>query len=289
MKSVKKEVKHRYKGRKFFGMKKKSWKSKGLSKAARRKVDKHQMELAQKRAKAVDHMVRQVTAASGVPRSNLFSLRHEEQANKTHGFEVSLISQKKKQRIAAKASVNSFMVEVTSGQEKERNSIENGKNKASKKKCFDVSLIDLKPKEGSENICVKKNDNVGIGAMIEKQTKRKNTCDTKGNKKLFKSEDSEQMGADIIVDLQNVQPSSDKAAQGTKAKSIKESDSSKRNVSMTISETMKLRLQNTSPPKANSVWDEPLHNREYEIFIKSRRHINKSKKKKINPIKVSYA
>lgn len=307
LKAVKKEVKRKYKKSKHFGLKKKNQKPKGLSKAARRKVDKRQKELAQKRAKAVEHMVRQVTAASGVPRNSLLSLRCEEQTSNTHGFEVSLIS-KKKQSTAASASVNSFMVEVASDFKKKRKSIENT-NKANKKQCFDVSFLDLKSNEVSETNCAEKNGSV----HIEQAKRKNNSAVRKGNKKSVKSEDliksqtkvdnimqqndthktehqvPIQMMTDIMVDKQSVQPSSVEAAQGTKAEVIKDSISSTGNSAIRIPEGMSQRSQNPRPPKTKFPWDEPLCNGEYEIFVKSRRQITKSKRKKLSPIKVSYA
>lgn len=284
--------------------KKKNQKPKGLSKAAKRKVDKRQKELAQKRAKAVDHMVRQVTAASGVPRNSLLSLRHEEQTSNTHGFEVSLISQKKKKSTAAKASVNSFMVEVASDFKKKRKNIVDT-NKASKKQCFDVSFLDLKSNEVSETNCAEKNGSV----HIEQAKRKNNSAVKKGNKKSVKSEDMIksqtkvdksmqkndthkiehqvpiQMTTDIMVDKPSVQPSSVEAAHGSKAEVIQDSVSSKGNSAIRIPEGMSQRSQKPRPPKTKSPWDEPLRNGEYEIFVKSRKQITKSKRKKISPIK----
>lgn len=305
LKALKKEVKHKYKKSKYFGLKKKkNQKPKGLSKAAKRKVDKRQKELAQKRAKAVDHMVRQVTAASGVPRNSLLSLRHEEQTSNTHGFEVSLISQKKKKSTAAKASVNSFMVEVASDFKKKRKNIVDT-NKASKKQCFDVSFLDLKSNEVSETNCAEKNGSV----HIEQAKRKNNSAVKKGNKKSVKSEDMIksqtkvdksmqkndthkiehqvpiQMTTDIMVDKPSVQPSSVEAAHGSKAEVIQDSVSSKGNSAIRIPEGMSQRSQKPRPPKTKSPWDEPLRNGEYEIFVKSRKQITKSKRKKISPIK----
>lgn len=308
--TVKKEIKRKYKKSKYFGLKKKkNQKPRGLSKAARRKLDKRQKELAQKRAKAVAHMVRQVTAASGVPRNSLLSVKHEEQTSNTHGFEVSLISQKKKQSTAAKASVNSFMVEMASDFDKKRKNIENT-NKASKKQCFDVSSIDLKSNEVSEANCTAKNDTVHI-----EQAKRKNNNAVKkqNSKKLVKSEDMiksqtkvdesmqqidthknehqvpVRMVTDITVDKQCVQPSHVEAAPGTKAEVVKDSVSSKGSSATSIPEGVSQRSRKPRPPETKSPWDEPLQNGEYEIFVKSRRQITKNKRKKISPIKVSNA
>lgn len=300
---ARKEVKNKYKRKKRFGMKTRIQKRKGLSKAARRKLDNRQKKLAQKRVRAVEHMVRQVTAASGVAKNSLVSPSYDVQADKIHGFEVSLISPKKKASIVAKASVNNFMVEWASGIKKKRKNTENTK-KGSKRKCLGVSDLELKSKEGSETCCGKQNSNASFDAMDEKQPKEKDNCAIKQKsediintqmkiddisqqsdkpkteqqreKPVHKSK--QKMIADITVHQQSVHPNCIKAALGTRRK----------NTDRTIIDVAKQSSQSPRPSKTKSPWDEPLCKGEYEIFVKSRKQITKGKKKN-NPIKVSCA
>lgn len=305
IKAVRKQVKSRYKRKKHFVMKTKNQKPKSLSKTERRKLDKRQKKLAQKRVKAVEHMVRQVTAASGVPRNSLFSPAYDMRADKTHGFEVSLISQKSKPSIVAKASVNSVIVERAFAVKKKRKTNESTK-KTNKKKCFDVSDLDLKSSKGSETASGEKNGNAPQDAMVEKQPMKKGNNSVRENlQKLGKGEDmidsqtkideSHQQSdkskteqqiekpmnksklkviTDITVEQQSIQPS-----KGAKEK----------NIGMNKSEAVKQMNQSPRPPKTEFPCDEPLGNGGYEIFVRRRKQITKSKKKKINPIKVSCA
>lgn len=300
---VRKQIKNKYKRKKRFGMKTRNQKPKGLSKAARRKLDDHQKKLAQQRVRAVEHMVRQVTAASGVPKNSLVSPRYDVQADKVHGFEVSLISPKKKSSIVAKTSVNSFMVEWASGSKKKRKNSDNGK-KASKRKCLGVSDLELKPKKGLKTCPEEQNSNASFAALDEKKSKEKDNCAVKKesedmiNTQMKIMEVSQQrdkpkteqqtekplsksklkMIADITVHEQSVHPNCIKAAQRTKRK----------NTDRTITDVAKQSSQTPRPSKTKCPRDEPLFNKEYDIYVKSRRQITRSKKKN-SPIKVSCA
>lgn len=308
--------KQKVKSKKYTDLKKKKrQKPKGLSKVNRKKLDKRQKKVAQKRAKAVEHMLRRVISASGVPRNSLLSPTCVKEVDKTQGFEVSLISQKKKSSAAAKGSVNSFTVEVGSNMKKKRRNIEKI-NKAGSKHCFDVSTLNLKTNEGSETSYVEKNGTAHFNPEIEKQSKTKNdkiikkdheeslkieekvNAQTKSTQQSNKPETEQENNKPLhkskrklkamrnIVDQKNVLPSSVKTAQGTEVGVIKDSVPSKESNGDNISEGMMQKSQSSRPLKTKSPWDEPLRNGEYEILIESKRRIPKSKKK-INPIKVS--
>lgn len=318
LEAVRRQDSRKYNKKKYFALKKKHQRPMGLSKSARRKLEKRQREVAKKRAKAVEHMVRQVTAASGVPRHSVFRPSREMQADTTCGFEVSLISQKIKPSTVAKASSSSFMVEEASDVKKKRQCIENT-NRGSKKQCFDVSTLNLNSSERSKTSCSGKNDNVHVCAMTEKQTKTKSDrASKKGQKKLVKSKGrvhgqtkidgsiqqsnkstSEQEGdkpvqknkvkvlTDTTMHQQSVQASRVTAAQETKAEVIKDGVPPEKDIEKNMSEGTRQDSQKSRTPTTSSPWDEPLQNGEYEVFIKSRKQIMRSKKKKINPIKVS--
>lgn len=306
LKPVKKrQFKSRYQKKKYLHLKKKKKQQpNGLPKAKKRKLDKRQKELAQKRTLAVDHMVRRVTAAAGVPRSSVVKPSREGQVDGNHGFEVSPISQKKKPNIASKAFVNNFTVEVAS-EVKKRKTAEST-NKTSKKKCFDVSVLDLQSSGGTETNTLKENGkvytSVSEGHTQKKKTKMADkvqkanalsTCNGEvlsitGQKQSVKGE--KLVGAQKNVekvDKQNMQTSSDKATQGIITKATDNASSENKVIVINFSESQNQKGQGSVTPQNKSPWNEPLKKGEYEVFIKSRKQVKKTKEKKISPIKVS--
>lgn len=308
LKPVKKrQFKSKYKKKKYLLLKKKKKQQpKGLPKAKKRKLNKRQKEIDQKRVRAVDHMVRRVTAASGVPKSSVVKPSPEGQVNETHGFEVSPISQKKKPGIASKAYVNNFTVEVTSEVEKKRKNVQ-GTNKANKKKCFDISVLDLKSNGETEANSVKENGNVHT-SMSEGQTKKKKTSigvkvqntdvtakvgtgrgevpsitgqkqSVKGKKLVDSQKETEK------VNQHSMESSSNRATQALNTKAINSASSENKDIVINFSESKKQKGLDSMTPQEKCPWNEPLKEGEYEVFIKSRKRIKKTKEKKITPIK----
>ncbi|KAG0723602.1 Ribosomal RNA processing protein 1 B [Chionoecetes opilio] len=304
LKPVKKRVfKSKYQKKKYLRLKqKKKLGTKGLSKAKRRKLDARLKAQAVKRSVAVDHMVRRVAAAAGVPRSSLTKPAPDEQIKKSNGFEVSPISQKKKKVIISKTLINDFTVEVTPVGKKRRKNVETAK-KASKKKCFDVSVIESPCNGKPETSIVKENGNAP-SVINEGMAEKKNnkipskvqkaapvpTCN--GEASAVNGKPSKGKGlldAQILlkkVNKKKMPPKLDKTAQNTNTKVADNNAPSKsKGMVINFSESKKQKgLGGVSSPK-KSPWDEPLQKGEYEVFIKSKKQGRKTKEKKISSIK----
>ncbi|XP_063861381.1 ribosomal RNA processing protein 1 homolog B-like isoform X2 [Scylla paramamosain] len=307
LKPVKKcQFKSKYQKKKYLRLKKNKQQPKGLPKTKKRKLDKRQSELAQKRALAVDHMVRRVTAAAGIPRTSVVTPSPEGQVNGHHGFEVSPISQKKKPDIASKSFVNNFTVEVASDDNKKRKSVV-ATNKQNKKKCFDISVLSSHSNDSCEINSVKKSENVLSSVLSKGQRKKKKTKMTTNVQKVdipvqvstcsdavpsvtekkqsVKSENLLDAAKNIEnEDKQNLQPSSDETVKGINTKVI-DSVLPEKGIVINFSESKKQKGLGIGIPPKKSSWDEPLKEGEYEVFIRSRKHLKRTKEKKISPIK----
>ena len=252
-------------------------------------------------------MVRRVTAASGVPRSSVTKALPEKQVNESHGFEVSPISQKKMSKFASKAFVNNFTVEVAS-EIKKRKNVEST-NTPRKSQCFDVSVLDLQPSGDAEANGVKENGNVHTNVPSEGKTKNKNKKSIKiqksdvpvqvsmcngempsvnGQKQSLKGENLfDAQNVLEKIDKQSIQTTSDEATQDINTKLTDNVPSENKGLVINFSESKKKKGLGIVTPQKKSPWDVPLKEGEYEVFVKSKKQVKKTKEKKISPIKVS--
>ncbi|XP_045134141.1 ribosomal RNA processing protein 1 homolog B-like [Portunus trituberculatus] len=300
----KRQFKSKYQKKKYLRLKKKKQQPKGLPKAKKKKLDKRQSELAQKRTLAVDNMVRRVSTAAGIPKTTVATFSLEGHGNRHHGFEVSPISQKKKPGIASKSYVNNFTVEVASDDNKKRKSVL-ATNKQNKKKRFDIAVLDSQSNSNGEMNSVKKSENVVTSVLSKEQRKKKktkmsatvqkvdmpaqvSTCSDAvpsvtekkvKNENLLDVEKKVEKG-----DKQNLHPNSDETVKDIITKVI-DSVPPEKGIVINFSESKKQKGLGIGIPSKKSSWDDPLKEGEYEVFIKTRKQIKRTKEKKISPIK----